>query len=91
MRTHRGLLDALAERHTGLCAPAQVVDKPEPHRGSTRRLTEAEGCVVQSGPVAVIVGSALVSAAGQGGSDAVRELAAELAAGVRRAGVPQPA
>ena len=40
---------------------------------------------------AVIVGSALVAAAERGGPDAVRALAAELADGVRRAGVPQPA
>ena len=36
----------------------------------------------------VIVGSAFVTAAERGGADGVRELAAELAAGVRRAGVP---
>ncbi|MBL8924829.1 MAG: tryptophan synthase subunit alpha [Pseudonocardia sp.] len=40
---------------------------------------------------AVIVGSALVAAAGSTGVDGVRALAAELADGVRRAGVPQPA
>jgi tryptophan synthase alpha chain len=39
---------------------------------------------------AVIVGSALVAAAERGGPDAVRELAAELAAGVRRAGSARP-
>ena len=39
---------------------------------------------------AVIVGSALVSAAERGGPAAVRELAAELAAGVRRAGYRSP-
>ena len=33
----------------------------------------------------MIVGSAFVSAAERGGPDAVRELAAELAAGIRRA------
>jgi tryptophan synthase alpha chain len=37
---------------------------------------------------AVIVGSAFVSAAERGGPDAVRDLAAELAAGIRRAGRP---
>jgi tryptophan synthase alpha chain len=37
---------------------------------------------------AVIVGSAFVTAAERGGADGVRALAAELAAGVRRAGVP---
>jgi tryptophan synthase alpha chain len=37
---------------------------------------------------AVIVGSAFVSAAERGGPDAVRELAAELAAGIRRADRP---
>jgi hypothetical protein len=36
---------------TGLGAPAQVVGKPERHPGSTRCLTEAEGCAVQSAPV----------------------------------------
>jgi tryptophan synthase alpha chain len=36
----------------------------------------------------VIVGSAFVTAADRGGADGVRALAAELAAGVRRAGVP---
>ena len=40
---------------------------------------------------AVIVGSALVAAAERGGPDAVRELAAELADGVRRAGSARPA
>ena len=40
---------------------------------------------------AVIVGSALVAAAERGGPDGVRELAAELAAGVRRAGSARPA
>jgi tryptophan synthase alpha chain len=39
---------------------------------------------------AVIVGAALVSAAGQAGSDGVRALAGELAAGVARAGRPAP-
>lgn len=39
----------------------------------------------------VIVGSAFVSAAEKGGPDAVRDLARELAAGVARAGLPQPA
>ncbi len=39
----------------------------------------------------VIVGSAFVSAAQAGGPDAVRALAAELAAGVASAGVPTPA
>jgi tryptophan synthase alpha chain len=36
----------------------------------------------------VIVGSAFVTAAERGGAAGVRELAAELAAGVRRAGLP---
>ncbi len=40
---------------------------------------------------AVIVGSAFVTAAERGGPDGARALAAELAEGVRRAGVPQPA
>jgi tryptophan synthase alpha chain len=39
----------------------------------------------------VIVGSAFVTAAGAGGAAGVRALAGELAAGVRRAGTPQPA
>jgi tryptophan synthase alpha chain len=40
---------------------------------------------------AVIVGSAFVTAAERAGAAGVRTLAAELAAGVRRAGAPQPA
>ncbi len=40
---------------------------------------------------AVIVGSAFVSAAERGGPDAVRELAAELAAGIRRAAAERAA
>jgi tryptophan synthase alpha chain len=36
----------------------------------------------------VIVGSAFVTAAERGGAAGVRELARELAAGVRRAGLP---
>ena len=76
-------------------AAAAVVARCRPHTA----LPIGVGLGVRSGEQAaevasfadaVIVGSALVAAAGRG-PDAVRELAGELAAGVRRAGVPQPA
>ena len=78
-------------------AAAAIVARCRPHTA----LPIGVGLGVRSGEQAaevaafadaVIVGSALVSARrSTGGPDAVRELAAELAAGVRRAGVPQPA
>jgi tryptophan synthase alpha chain len=75
---------------------AQVGDRAEELVARTRRLTAlpvAVGLGVSDGDQAaevarfadgVIVGSALVRALGDGGVDAVRALAADLAAGVRR-------
>jgi tryptophan synthase alpha chain len=76
-------------------AAATIVARCRPHTA----LPIGVGLGVRSGEQAaevasfadaVIVGSALVAAA-ERGPDAVRELAAELADGVRRAGVAQPA
>ncbi|AEA25066.1 Tryptophan synthase alpha chain [Pseudonocardia dioxanivorans CB1190] len=74
----------------------EIVARTRPHT----RLPIGVGLGVRSGEQAaqvasfadaVIVGSAFVSAATDRGTDGVHDLAAELADGVRRAGVPAPA
>jgi tryptophan synthase alpha chain len=84
-----GARDAVAA-----AAPA-IVARCRPHTS----LPIGVGLGVRSGEQAaevasfadgVIVGSAFVSAAERGGAGGVRALAAELAAGVRRAGIAQP-
>jgi tryptophan synthase alpha chain len=77
-------------------AAARIVGRCRPHTD----LPIGVGLGVRSGEQAaevaafadaVIVGSAFVTAAEGAGSDGVRALAGELAGGVRRAGLPQPA
>jgi tryptophan synthase alpha chain len=76
-------------------AAAEIVARTRPHTS----LPIGVGLGVRNGEQAaeiagfadaVIVGSAFVTAAERGGVDAVRALAQELAAGVARAGLPQP-
>jgi tryptophan synthase alpha chain len=77
-------------------AAARIVGRCRPHTD----LPIGVGLGVRSGEQAaevagfadaVIVGSAFVTAAEDAGADGVRALAGELAGGVRRAGLPQPA
>jgi tryptophan synthase alpha chain len=83
-------------RESVASAAPRIVARCRPHTS----LPIGVGLGVRSGDQAaevasfadgVIVGSAFVTAAEQGGAAGVRALAAELAAGVRRAGAPQPA
>jgi len=83
-------------RDTVNSAAGEIVARTRPHTS----LPIGVGLGVRSGEQAaeiaafadaVIVGSAFVTAAEQGGPDAVRALSRELAAGVARAGLPTPA
>ena len=83
----RATVDSAAERIVARCRPHTRLPI-----GVGLGIRSAEQAAeVASFADAAIVGAALVSAAGRDGTDGVRTLAGELAAGVARAGRPAPA
>jgi tryptophan synthase alpha chain len=83
----RGSVDAAAARIVGRCRPLTTL----PIGVGLGVRSGAQAAEVAAFADAVIVGSAFAGAAERGGTDGVRALAGELAAGVASAGLARPA